>query len=508
MATLVVRAYLSLNTPVIAKDATYYIGQAQLITQGAWRQAFLYDFEPLFPFVISLFHSLVLDWELAGKLTSLTFGVLGAIPLFLISQHVFGIRTAFAAGILYAVHPFFAHNSADALTESTYIFFFLFSIWLVLVTLKDCRMQAYLLCAVSILLARLTRTEGIWLFPVGLLFYGVRSLTASRQRKGQEARHLVRFALAFLAVMLPVIVYGAWIGGRSEFAAYKGLGWLADVLGKVVAAAQRGFGDGAQLDSLRDFGPLVWQYYVYQFVETFHPVLLLLASYALLQRTVRRQYRDYFLLAGSVWIIYLGGIFLAGVIRGVEETSRRFMMAPVAVALPWAGLAIDGAAARLQKSRLFSRLWTVVGIRLSGTSPGLETIILVAISVVLAVQTVQAQRVDKLPIKEAGTWIAAQEWKEPLILTDDGRIAFYARGRMVPISGTLAGETVQQQVQVVKKLVKEARSLNAGFIFLKGRLRMEAQTAILVSGAVEQTREWQSPYGNAYTLICLKTGGE
>jgi hypothetical protein len=72
----------------------------------------------------------------------------------------------------------------------------------------------------------------------------------------------------------------------------------------------------------------------------------------------------------------------------------------------------------------------------------------------------------------------------------------------------LAGETVQQQVQVVKKLVKEARSLNAGFIFLKGRLRTEAQTAILVSGAVEQTREWQSPYGNAYTLICLKTGGE
>ncbi len=62
---------------------------------------------------------------------------------------------------------------------------------------------------------------------------------------------------------------------------------------------------------------------------------------------------------------------------------------------------------------------------------------LVMIALTLAVRTVQPQRLDKLSIKEAGTWIAAQELKDPVIVADDGRIAFYARGRIVPTNDTL-----------------------------------------------------------------------
>ncbi len=55
LATLVVRVYLFVYTPVIASDATLYISQAQLMDQGAWRQAIAGEFEPLFPFSFSSF---------------------------------------------------------------------------------------------------------------------------------------------------------------------------------------------------------------------------------------------------------------------------------------------------------------------------------------------------------------------------------------------------------------------------------------------------------------------
>ena len=160
LATLVVRVYLFVYTPVIASDATLYISQAQLMAQGAWRQAVAVEFEPLFPFFIFLFHNVLPDWELAGKFASLTFGVLAVIPFFLISRDVFGPRIAFGAGILFALHPYLARNSVDALTECAYLFFFLISLWFALRALNDCGVRWHVLSAVAILLTWLTRTEG------------------------------------------------------------------------------------------------------------------------------------------------------------------------------------------------------------------------------------------------------------------------------------------------------------------------------------------------------------
>ena len=174
---LVVRLYLFVYTPVIASDATLYISQAQLMAQGAWRQAVAGEFEPLFPFFIFLFHNVLTDWELAGKFASLTFGVLAVIPFFLICRDVFGPRIAFGAGILFALHPYFARNSAEALQESTYLFFFLMSLWLAMRALKTTDMRWYVFCAIAILLTRFVRIEGIWLFPAVLLFYADEAAT-------------------------------------------------------------------------------------------------------------------------------------------------------------------------------------------------------------------------------------------------------------------------------------------------------------------------------------------
>ncbi len=509
LAALVVRLYLFLYTPVIAGDAVVYITQAQLMAQGAWPQASAADFEPVFPFSIFIFHSILPDWELAGKLASLTFGVLAVVPFFLISRDVFGPRVAFGAGILFALHPYLARNSAEALQESTYLFFFLMSVWLALKALNSSGMRWYLLCAVAILATRLTRTEGIWLFLAVLLFYGFRSLGDLRRREWTGPGPLVRFSLAFVMIMLPIFVYGTQVVGTSELSSYKGLGGLKTVLHQIPVAFQGYFGRINGLGSLGQPLADLWKDFIYKFVQTFHPVLLFLAVPAFLKQEWRFQYRDHLLLTSSVALVYLSGPFLLW-FGGTALSSHRFFLAPVAVALPWAAVTIEMAATRMKRSNWSEdrlarkKKWSVLGHRSPATDNQWGTIILVVVALILAAKTVKPQRLDKLPIKEAGAWIAAQELKVPVIMAHDSRIAFYAKGRILHMTDTLEKKTWQEQNQIVQNVVRQARSQEVKFVFLKGSLDRKANRIILASTALDRIKEWRSPYGNAYTLIQLK----
>ncbi len=140
----------------------------------------------------------------------------------------------------------------------------------------------------------------------------------------------------------------------------------------------------------------------------------------------------------------------------------------------------------------------------SGLRHQYGTIVLLVVALVLAAKTVKPQRLDKLPIKEAGLWIAAQGLRDPVIMAHDGRIGFYAKGRTFSVYDTLEKKTGREQNQIVLKVIGEATARKARFVFLKGGLNQEAKTGVLASRPVEKIRKWRSPYGNAYTLIQLK----
>lgn len=513
LATLVVRLYLFVYTPVIAQDATFYITQAQFMAQGAWREAVAGDFEPLFPFSIFVVQQIIPDWELAGKLASVIFGVLAIVPFFLISRDVFGPRIAFGAGILFALHPYFARNSAEALQESIYLFFFLMSLWLALKALKSDGMGLYFLCALAIVGTWLSRGEGIWLFPALFMFFGLRSLRGLRERKWGEAIPLLRFSLAFMAVIIP-IYYGIQSANLSGVVLLKGFGWLRTVLEGTPGYLQVGLAPLPSGDVGGRLAGDLWEGFFQDLIQAFHPLLLFLTILPLLRRALRSQYREHFLLTSSIVLTYLGGVFVRWLALGPEMISHRFMIVVVAVALPWAAVTIEMASAQMKNSS-----WSERGLPLSKKRSGIGhrlpvsgnqwgMIILMAIALILAAKTVKPQRLDKLPIKEAGVWIASQELKDPLIMARDGRIAFYAMGRIFPIPDTLDKKPWQEQTQIVQKIIQKATSWDARFVFLRGGLDREAQPGVLASRAVEEIREWQSPYGNQYTLIRVKAREE
>jgi len=93
---------------------------------------------------------------------------------------------------------------------------------------------------------------------------------------------------------------------------------------------------------------------------------------------------------------------------------------------------------------------------------------------------------DKLPIKEAGTWIAAQDLKDPVIVADDGRIAFYAKGRILPTNDTLEEKTLHEQNQIIRNIIHWAPSKKVRFVFLKGGLYGEAKTGVLGCGQADK----------------------
>jgi hypothetical protein len=71
---LAIRLYLSLTSYCIAGDGVAYLGMARDFAAGEPARALDNVFSPLYPYLVSLAHSLVSDWELAGNLVSALLG--------------------------------------------------------------------------------------------------------------------------------------------------------------------------------------------------------------------------------------------------------------------------------------------------------------------------------------------------------------------------------------------------------------------------------------------------
>src|SRR5260370_38555069 len=79
-------------------------------------------FSPLYPYVVSLAHSLVTDWEVAGNLVSALLGTAAIATVYYMTREVFERRDlAFGAAGLAAIHPELAAYSAPVRTGAGFL---------------------------------------------------------------------------------------------------------------------------------------------------------------------------------------------------------------------------------------------------------------------------------------------------------------------------------------------------------------------------------------------------
>jgi 4-amino-4-deoxy-L-arabinose transferase-like glycosyltransferase len=201
---LLLRLYVFFATPVIGTDGYNWFHAARCFAQGDFVAGARHPIHPLYPILFGELARLVGNYETAGKTVALIMGVLGLFPLYFITRDFFGHHAGLFAASLLAVNPTHVRLSADVMSDTTNLFFFLSAIWLGWQAIKRDAWPWYALAGVCVVLSYFTRAESIALFVVMLPWFILAQLKGLR---GDPLNRVVRVGFFIAAVVLPSIPY-------------------------------------------------------------------------------------------------------------------------------------------------------------------------------------------------------------------------------------------------------------------------------------------------------------
>jgi 4-amino-4-deoxy-L-arabinose transferase-like glycosyltransferase len=159
--------WLVTHTEIFYTDGLRYIAQARIIDGGSLDKGLVHSVDhPIYPATIVAVHRLIggdgpRDWQRAAQVAAMVAGTLVVLPLYLIALELFGARGAWISCLLIYLVPFNGHVLADALSESTFLFFWSFGVWSSLKLLRTARLVWLVPGVVASALAYLTRPEGL-----------------------------------------------------------------------------------------------------------------------------------------------------------------------------------------------------------------------------------------------------------------------------------------------------------------------------------------------------------
>lgn len=197
---------LATYSSAIQLDGISYALIAEAIARGAFGEAVRAVFPPFYPLFIALAHFFVGDWELAGRVASLVFGLLLIYVSYLFFKRLLGEKKALYGAFILAIHPYLVRYSGQVLSESlatllfTITVFFFYRGWVE-------EKGTYLGMSGCFLgLTYLTRPEYlVYYAPFALLLVGRKRFL-----------HTLLFFLAFVFLALVYIMYlrletGVWM---------------------------------------------------------------------------------------------------------------------------------------------------------------------------------------------------------------------------------------------------------------------------------------------------------
>jgi len=164
------RAIGLVSASIIEVDGTVYARMGESFARGDFAQGLRGAFPPVFPILIGLFHLVVPDVELAGRLVSFVFGVLIIYIIYLFMKKFFDEKHALWGAFFVAIHPYLVKHSVPVLSESVATFLFVMATFLFYKGwIEDCS-TSVALSGIMLGLTYLTRPEYIVFFvPMGLI---------------------------------------------------------------------------------------------------------------------------------------------------------------------------------------------------------------------------------------------------------------------------------------------------------------------------------------------------
>jgi hypothetical protein len=417
-----IRLYLCLTSYCIAGDGVAYLAMAREFGAGDTAAALASVFSPLYPWIISIVHRVISDWELAGNSVSAILGSFAVVSVYLMTREVFERRDlALGSAILVAIHPEMAAYSASVRTEAGFIFLLTTAVWLLIAGLK--RERIALVAAAGLVggLAYLYRTEAFGLLIVGIGFVLTAALWWRQWSFIWTIAASTIFATMFLVVAAPYLIYlrettGHWSVGREFTAAMMyGMGTVAP---DRLAWQRLGYSN-----SVSPFAPLFASPRLYlekvgaDFFASlygFSRALGTVLSICLIVGLWRRR-RAIPANMGEALLALLTMSYI--VAFSFSYTGARFMLHLIPFSFGWVMIGL------MTMSEGLSRV--IAGTRFSRLPP---YALAIAIALVLLPQTLWPIGFDMRGVRYAGQEIARRTGGRPTaVVARDGRFAYYAQ---------------------------------------------------------------------------------
>ena len=411
-------------------DGEVYLSAARKFSDGNFREGLAIYALPLYPYLISLLHTFIPDWVIAGKLLSFVLMTLTVIPLYKVSEDLFDQRAAFWAGIAYCLLPETLLQSNSVVRDPGSFLCFAWAVYFAQKSLQSKHCGHVTAAALWAAGAALFRMEGLILFPVYFGVVSALTLSTPGQRR-DYGRMLVVWAAFFcgLAVLALAVAgeRGGVFGRYNEFVAFSGGFFNLENYQRVASQLQQ-MQDAARHSIIgHHFAgiarKLMGFIYLAGVLYLWIKLLLPLNAILLIIGVMRTRYTARHVFVAALVICGLAGLYLFFIWHDLLLT--RYLYLPALLACPWIG---SGMARLLDfaAGRSFGKLMTACIVIAFFVTPALEF-------------DKYFTKKDDLKSR-AGSWIGKQESLQSLkIIFSDPVVAFYT-GREIDFQG--GGDTV------------------------------------------------------------------
>lgn len=419
LLSLVLKLAFVLQGTVVNPDAATYIAAAEKYSQGLFSEGLKFYRMPFYPLLLTATHAIVPDWIVAGRLLTVVPLWLTLFPLYALTRRLFSQQSALWTALLFAVIPAFNASSADIKRDPLFLLFSVTAVLFLVLYFQHQRKRDIIWFSIFVVLATLTRIEGV-LLPVVAL---VSAPICGWRNGGFKFVTRTVIGLIFVPFFLALLLWGLDLMGLSTTSRLTEVTLWAKRLANLKLFA----GYHKLMASLKEF-----QYTLptpdlhnnlIEVTRHYAPLIYLIGLLEMLIKGIfptsllglwgrcwrnREESNSQRRLLVLMWLAYFALNILFNVTRNF--TTDRYLWIPMVLTLPWVGEGVRLWWQRYETKKIVAVLVTVV-VCLAPLSK----------SIVAAAQDPDTSLV------EAGHWLQQydpqQEYK---VLYDDRRLPLYA----------------------------------------------------------------------------------
>ncbi len=451
--SLLARIYMSFFTYIISNDSVHFIRNAKYFADGDFPSGLAHDYHPLYSLFMAALYKVVPNIELSGTITSVTFGSLTVIILYLIGKDVFDRRISFVSTIILALHPYAVRFSAEIISESTYFFFFVSAFGLGFFAIKNRKPLLFALTGISSALAYLARPEGIGIIIIVASWCILKDIINIKVLWKGKLISILVLVISFCVFSMPYLIYikketGHWcITKKKKISELAGVKKTSHVNSNRLVEKKGTKKKNSGMDIVKQTTKRKPElkkhlscilHIADKYLSIFHPLLFMFLIIGIITWSRIRKERFFGLYILTIFALYFFVLYRLGITHMIDDSdfvypSKRHLMPLVIPTLFCAGIGVYTTGAwmheKLQRNRFIVGFKEILRDRWM-----FQLIVLMVVVSALLPKTLKPLRFEKLGIKVVGQWVKEHSNKpDPVILSSSVRVAYYASAKLIRI---------------------------------------------------------------------------